>query len=174
LERFERLELFELREKIGAIVGRTLMRFFSRTPVRTFLLYPVLILLWELIIHAGRIEINPWFLPLMIWGYLQYRLCGKYRGVRGGGGPGPEVPPDRLVSSGLYAYTRNPMYLGHIIFLTGLTLTLRSWLAALITVAVAVWFHWRVLADERNLTAKLGEPYVAYTQSVKRWIPGLF
>jgi len=150
------------------------MRFFSRTPVRTFLLYPILILLWELILHAGRIEINPWFLPLMVWGYLQYRLCGQYRGTRGGGGPGPEILPDKLVSSGLYAYTRNPMYLGHMIFLTGLTLTLQSWLAALITVAVAVWFHSRVLADERNLIDKLGEPYVAYTKSVKRWVPGLF
>lgn len=150
------------------------MRFLSRTPVRTFLLFPLVVLLWEWIINGGRIEINFWFLPLMIWGYLQYRLCGRYRGRRGGGGPGPEVPPDRLVSSGLYGYTRNPMYLGHIIFLSGLTLTLRSWLGALITVAVAVWFHFRVLADERQLTVKLGPPYVAYTKSVKRWLPGLF
>ncbi|HMA79469.1 MAG TPA: isoprenylcysteine carboxylmethyltransferase family protein, partial [Candidatus Binatia bacterium] len=86
----------------------------------------------------------------------------------------PEILADKLVSSGLYAYTRNPMYLGHIIFLAGLTLTLRSWLAALITVAVALWFHFRVLADERNLTIKLGQSYIAYTKSVKRWIPGLF
>jgi protein-S-isoprenylcysteine O-methyltransferase Ste14 len=150
------------------------MRFLNRTPVRTFLVYPVLTLLWELIINAGRIEINPWFLPLMIWGYLQYRWCGKYRMARGGGGPGPNVPGERLVSSGLYAYTRNPMYLGHIIFLTGLTLTFRSWFAALITLAVALWFHFRVVADERNLSVKLGPSYVAYTKSVKRWLPGLF
>ena len=150
------------------------MRFFSRTPVRTFLLYPLLTLLFELIVHSGRIEINPWFLPLMIWGYLQYRLCGNYRTARGGGGPGPEIPPERLVSSGLYAYTRNPMYLGHIIFLIGLTLTLQSWLAALITIAVAIWFHLRVLADEQKLSVELGPPYVAYTKSVKRWVPGLF
>jgi hypothetical protein len=150
------------------------MRFFSRTPVRTFLLYPLLTLLLELIVHSGRIEINPWFLPLMIWGYLQYRLCGNYRTARGGGGPGPEIPPERLVSSGLYAYTRNPMYLGHIIFLIGLTLTLQSWLAALITIAVAIWFHLRVLADEQKLSVELGPPYVAYTKSVKRWVPGLF
>lgn len=56
-----------------------------------------------------------------------------------------------ILSSGLYAYTRNPMYLGHIIFLSGLTLTLRSWLAAVITLDVAVWFHFRMLADERQL-----------------------
>jgi len=150
------------------------MRFFSRTPVRTFLVYPLVTLIWELITHAGRIETNLWFLPLMVWGFLQYRLCGKYRMTRGGGGPGPEIPPERLVSTGLYAYTRNPMYLGHIIFLTGLTLTLRSWFAGLITVAVAVWFHFRVLADERNLSVKLGPSYVSYTKSVKRWVTGLF
>ena len=150
------------------------MRFVSRTPVRTFLLYPSATLLWEWVIHSGTIEINFWFLPLMIWGFLQYRLCGKYRMNRGGGGPGPQIPADQLVSSGLYAYTRNPMYLGHIIFLSGLTLTLRSWLAAVISLGVAVWFHFRVLADERQLAVKLGAPYVAYTKSVKRWVPGLF
>jgi protein-S-isoprenylcysteine O-methyltransferase Ste14 len=150
------------------------MKFLLRTPIRTFLVYPAITLLWELFIHAGRIEVNFWFLPLMIWGYLQYLLCGRYRAKLGGGGPGPRIPPDKLVSGGLYAYSRNPMYLGHIIFLTGLTLTLRSWLAAAITVAVAVWFHVRVLEDERNLTVNLGAAYVAYTKSVKRWLPGLF
>jgi protein-S-isoprenylcysteine O-methyltransferase Ste14 len=43
-----------------------------------------------------------------------------------------------------------------------------------ITLAVAIWLHFRVLADEANLTRQLGAPYVAYTQRVKRWIPGLF
>ncbi len=150
------------------------MKFLSRTPVRTFILYPFITILWELITHAGRIDVNFWFLPLMIWGYLQYRVCGKFRMARGGGGPGPDVPGERLVSSGFYAYTRNPMYLGHIIFLTGLSLTLQSWFAALICLGVALWFHFRVLADERNLAIKLGPPYAAYMKSVKRWIPGLF
>jgi protein-S-isoprenylcysteine O-methyltransferase Ste14 len=110
----------------------------------------------------------------MLWGYLQYRLCGLYRIKRGGGGPGLDIPPERLVSTGPYACTRNPMYLGHIIFLTGLTLALRSWFAGLITVAVAVWFHSRVLDDEKKLAVRLGKLYIDYTKSVKRWIPGLF
>ena len=66
------------------------------------------------------------------------------------------------------------MYLGHIIYLIGLTLTLRSPLAALITVASAIWFHLRVLGDEKKLAQLLGDPYIAYTTQVKRWIPGLF
>jgi protein-S-isoprenylcysteine O-methyltransferase Ste14 len=66
------------------------------------------------------------------------------------------------------------MYLGHIIFLLGLTLAFRSRLAALITVATAVWFHRRVLSDEKKLPAHLGPAYVEYQKKVKRWIPGLF
>jgi protein-S-isoprenylcysteine O-methyltransferase Ste14 len=37
-----------------------------------------------------------------------------------------------------------------------------------------VWFHWRVLRDERGLAGRFGEPYIAYTRRVKRWLPGLF
>ena len=150
------------------------MRFFSRTPVRTFVIYPVVALVWEVAIDGVQFEPNLWFAPLMIWGYLQYRLCGRYRLRRGGGGPGLETPPDRLVATGFYAYTRNPMYLGHIIFLTGLTLALKSSLAALITIATAIWFHLRVVGDEKKLVQRLGQPYVNYLASVKRWIPGLF
>jgi hypothetical protein len=150
------------------------MRFLSRTPVRTFFLYPIITLLWELIIHKGELNFHPLFLPLMLWGYLQYRLCGLYRVKHGGGGPGLETPPVRLVSSGPYAYTRNPMYLGHLIYLTGLALTLQSTFAAVITVAVAVWFHLRVRGDEAKLVERLGSPYIDYSRSVKRWLPGLF
>jgi hypothetical protein len=150
------------------------MRFVSRTPVRTFLIYPIATLVWEYLFNRGNLHFDALFLPLMLWGYLQYRLCGLYRIKHGGGGPGLETPPERLVSSGPYAYTRNPMYLGHIIFLIGLTLTLQSWFAALITIAVAIWFHIRVLGDEKKLASTLGNPYVDYVNTVKRWIPGLF
>jgi len=150
------------------------MRFFSRTPVRTFLLYPIIAALWEFTINGRVLELYPLYVPLMLWGYLQYRLCGRYRSHHGGGGPGLETPPERLVATGSYAYTRNPMYLGHIIFLIGLTLTLKSWLAAMIAVGVAIWFQRRVLSDEKELAQTLGQSYVEYTQSVKRWIPGLF
>lgn len=150
------------------------MRIFSRTPVRSFVIYPAVTLLWELALQGQQLSVNLWFAPLLIWGYLQYRLCGRYRVRIGGGGPGLETPPERLVANGLYAYTRNPMYLGHIIFLIGLTLTLKSWLAALITIGTAVWFHLRVVGDEQKLIQRLGQPYSDYLNNVKRWIPGLF
>jgi hypothetical protein len=149
------------------------MRLLQRTPVRTFVVYPFITIAWEFVVRSGNLDPNFWFLPLMLWGYLQYRLCGLYRIKYGGGGPGLETPPERLVATGPFAYSRNPMYLGHIIFLTGLTLTFKSWLAGLITIAVAAWFHSRVLGDETKLIERLGQPYVDYLASVKRWIPGL-
>jgi len=155
---------------ITAVAARLL----RKTPFRTFVLYPLITLIWELSFRQGRLDLQPIFFPLMLWGYLQYRLCGRYRIKRGGGGPGLEIPPERLVTTGPYAYTRNPMYLGHIIFLAGLTLTLKSLLAGLLTGAGACWFHARALKDERRMTERFGTPYVEYTASVKRWLPGLF
>ena len=144
------------------------------TSFRTFLLYPLIVVSWELILNEWQLRLEPWFLPLLAWGYLQYWLIGKYRIRIGGGGPGMDTPPERLVSTGPFAWCRNPMYLGHIIFLVGLTLSLQSVLAALITVATAVWFHLRVRRDEGHLAERFGQPYLDYAARVRRWVPGLF
>ena len=150
------------------------MKQLHSTSFRTFVLYPVLIVAWELLLNDGRLRLEPWFLPLLAWGYLQYRLVGRYRIRRGGGGPGMDTPPERLVTGGPFALCRNPMYLGHIIFLAGLALSLQSWLAAALAVGTAVWFQFRVRRDERRLEERFGEPYREYAARVKRWVPGLF
>jgi hypothetical protein len=143
------------------------------TSFRSFLLYPVVVVAWELALNRGTLRFEPAFLPLLAWGYLQYRLVGKYRIRRGGGGPGMDTPPERLVTSGPFAWCRNPMYLGHIIFLLGLALSLRSELAAAITIATIVWFQFRVRRDERRLVERFGQPYLDYKARVRRWIPGV-
>ena len=92
----------------------------------------------------------------------------------GGGGPGITVPPEHLVEDGLYAYTRNPMYLGHLIFMLGLAVTFWSWLALILLAVNAIWFHRRVLDDEARLSKLFGAQYADYQARVKRWIPGVF
>ena len=82
-----------------------------------------------------------------------------------------DTPPERLVTAGPYAWCRNPMYLGHIVFLLGLTLALQSGVAGLITVASAIWFHFRVRRDERRLQAMFGKAYQEYAARVSRWLP---
>jgi hypothetical protein len=154
---------------------RTLRRWLQSTSNRTFAVYPAVVIAVELLLNRGDLEIVPWAAPLLLWGYLQYRLCGNYRTRLGGGGPGLDVPPQRIVDSGIYRFIRNPMYLGHLIFMLGLALTFRSWLA----VALLAWIilvggvagrqdrHTRELAERlaagddepsEDLTARLRDP----------------
>jgi protein-S-isoprenylcysteine O-methyltransferase Ste14 len=148
-------------------------RLLARTPLRTFLIYPICVIAFELAIRRGQIVVVPWGAPLLVWGYAQYRLVGNYRMLRGGGGPGITVPPQHLVVGGPYAYTRNPMYLGHLIFLLGLAVTFWSAFALALFAVQALWFHRRVLADEARLRAQFGAQYERYEVQVKRWIPAL-
>jgi protein-S-isoprenylcysteine O-methyltransferase Ste14 len=157
-----------------AAVTRELMRWFVRTPVQTFILCPLVVIAVELARHDGRLVIVPWGGLLLAWGYLQYRLVGCHRLGLAGGGPGIEVPPQRILAEGPYRYLRNPMYLGHLIFMLGLAVAFWSWFALILFAVRAVWFQARVLQDEARLRRIFGADYVAYCARVKRWIPGVF
>jgi protein-S-isoprenylcysteine O-methyltransferase Ste14 len=148
-----------------------ILRWLMRTPVQTFLLCPLVVIVFETVWQGGRPLVVWWGLPLLAWGYLQYKLIGGYRGMRAGGGPGIETAPNRILDHGPYGYTRNPMYLGHLIFMTGLALTFWSWFALILLVLRAIWFHCRVLNDEAQLRQIFGVDYDAYRARVKRWIP---
>ena len=153
--------------------GAAVMRWLRGTSNRTFVLWPIALLSGEAALQNGLPRIDPWALPLLAWGYLQYRLVGNYRLREGGGGPGISIPPERLVTVGPYRLCRNPMYLGQLIFLAGLAAALHSWVAAAVFAFHAVWFHRRVRDDEARLAALFGDPYREYLARVKRWIPGL-
>jgi protein-S-isoprenylcysteine O-methyltransferase Ste14 len=148
-----------------------LLRWLSSTPHRTFIVYPGLVLLFELGRRRSPVPRRPAFLLLLPWGYLQYELTGRYRATRHAGSRGFANAPDRLLTDGPYRLTRNPMYLGHLIFLLGLALTWRSRLGWLILLCCLPWFHQRVLQDEDRLRAKFGDSYIAYQRRVRRWLP---
>ena len=140
------------------------------TPARTFVLYPTVVCVSSVLGSSGR-PFDLRFAPLLAWGYAQYYFCGEYRQRLHAGSRGMERLPDRLIESGAYALTRNPMYLGHLIFLLGLALLSRSRLAWLLFIVSAPWFHVRVLQDEARLTEQFGDPYRRYCDRVRRWIP---
>ncbi|MGE5537735.1 MAG: methyltransferase family protein [Gemmatimonas sp.] len=154
-----------------ADLRQTVADWLKSTPKRSFALYPIVVVLFELAVRGGHLAFNPWGVLLLIWGYGEYRLIRDYRGSHGGGGPGFQAQPDRIVDHGPYRFTRNPMYLGHLIFMLGLAITFESWLALAILLVNIPWFHRRVLDDERKLEARFGAEYRAYKARVKRWIP---
>src|SRR4026209_21537 len=99
------------------------LRWLQRTPVHSFLLAPLLVIAFELALNRGTLTFVPWGIPLMIWGFLQYKFVGGYRLPLAGGTSGMDAMPNRIIDTGPYQYTRNPMYLGHLIFMLGLAIT---------------------------------------------------
>lgn len=76
-----------------------------------------------------------------------------------------------LVTSGIYRYTRNPMYLGLTLALLGVAAWL-WWLPALLAAAgfAAYITRFQIAPEERVLRLKFGDAYVRYCQSVRRWL----
>ncbi len=148
-------------------------RWLRSTSNRTFVFWPVALFAAEAALQQGVPQIHNGALPLLAWGYLQYRWIGSFRAREGGGGPGVAIAPDRIVTAGPYRWVRNPMYLGHLVFLVGLALALGSWPGAAVFAFHLAWFHRRVRDDEKRLAELFGEPYRDYCRRVKRWIPGI-
>ncbi|HLQ61809.1 MAG TPA: isoprenylcysteine carboxylmethyltransferase family protein [Candidatus Acidoferrales bacterium] len=151
----------------------SLRRLARSSSAQTFVVFPALVLAAEALRRGAFPRLDGRFLPLLAGGYLQYRLCGDYRGRRGGGGPGFDRPPERLVTTGPYALTRNPMYLGHLLFTAGLALCLHSPLAWCLLLERWARFSRRVSRDEARLERLFGARYRAYRAAVPRWIPAV-
>jgi protein-S-isoprenylcysteine O-methyltransferase Ste14 len=76
-----------------------------------------------------------------------------------------------LVTSGIYRFTRNPMYLGLTLVLLGWAAFL-CWVWALLgPVVFAIYIsRFQIAPEERALSAKFGAAYTEYTIRVRRWL----
>ena len=76
-----------------------------------------------------------------------------------------------LVTSGVYAFTRNPMYLGLALLLLGWAMLLGD-AAGFAGPPLFMWLIERVQirAEERRLSERFGEDYATYVRHVNRWI----
>ncbi|MGW5821390.1 methyltransferase family protein [Streptomyces noursei] len=93
---------------------------------------------------------------------------------RGGGTPLPYDPPHQLVTSGPYAYVRNPMQLSVVLFYTLLGLLTRD--ARVFAGAVAAYAYGAGLATWHEggpMRKTYGEPWTAYRAAVPAWLPRL-
>lgn len=78
--------------------------------------------------------------------------------------------PDRLVTGGIFAVTRNPIYVAFALVLVGEFLIFPSWLLALYLVAGFALFHRQVVREEVFLAAHYGQAYAAYRARVHRYL----
>ncbi len=84
------------------------------------------------------------------------------------------APGQRVISTGLYAILRHPMYSGGLIMLFGTPLALGSWWALLLFIPMALIIVMRLLEEEKFLAKNLPD-YNEYCQNVRyRLIPSLW
>jgi protein-S-isoprenylcysteine O-methyltransferase Ste14 len=103
-----------------------------------------------------------WTTP--VWAVLLFRRAGT------------EIQPTSatnkaLVTSGPYAFTRNPMYLGLAIVAFGIALWVGCWpmlLAPLGVFLTANFVH--IPFEEAKMRRQFGEAFEAYASKVRRWL----
>ncbi|MGD9811496.1 MAG: isoprenylcysteine carboxylmethyltransferase family protein [Sphingobium sp.] len=88
---------------------------------------------------------------------------------------GTDVKPwkatSAVVDKGVYAWTRNPMYLGMALLYAGLAIAFRSISAlALLPLVIAIVRTQVIAREERYLEEKFGSTYLAYKARVRRWL----
>lgn len=76
-----------------------------------------------------------------------------------------------LVESGVFRFTRNPMYLGMLGILLGWAAFLASLLAVLLLPGFVLYMtRFQIVPEERALTARFGAAFAGYAKKVRRWL----
>jgi protein-S-isoprenylcysteine O-methyltransferase Ste14 len=90
---------------------------------------------------------------------------------RTGQDPKPWKATPEIITAGVYAYTRNPMYLGMALVQVGFGFAFaNAWMIALIPPVLVIIYAIAIRHEEAYLARKFGEPYSEYKRSVRRWV----
>lgn len=84
----------------------------------------------------------------------------------------PHLDPNALVSSGVFHYTRNPIYLGDVLVLVGLILRWDALPFGLVLIPGFIWvIHTRFIrGEEGRLRAAFGAAFDDYAKVTRRWV----
>lgn len=83
----------------------------------------------------------------------------------------PNRGAQHLVSTGIFAVSRNPIYLGNTLLLAGIALAWPSpWLLVTALIAAVLVDRLAIRREERHLSARFGAAFAEYMQRVPRWI----
>ena len=83
----------------------------------------------------------------------------------------PSAHSSKVVTSGLYAYSRNPIYLGWFLLIAGIGFRNASLLVLVIAVTMVLLLYRAVIVEEEAyLEKRFGDEYLRYKKSVRRWL----
>jgi protein-S-isoprenylcysteine O-methyltransferase Ste14 len=90
------------------------------------------------------------------------------------GGQNRQVWANALVDTGMFAHSRNPLYLANLLLFLGLAIVHNGWAMYLIVVPFFVFAYVCVIAaEEHYLHGRFGPVYADYCRRVPRWLPSL-
>ncbi|MFZ0906131.1 MAG: isoprenylcysteine carboxylmethyltransferase family protein [Mycobacterium sp.] len=78
--------------------------------------------------------------------------------------------PDELVTTGVFAWSRNPIYVALFLVLVGQFLVFPNWVPSAYLVAGTWLFHRQVLREEEFMRGQYGEEYAVYCRRVRRYV----
>ena len=83
----------------------------------------------------------------------------------------PGHPTSKVVKTGVFSISRNPLYLASVIVLLGIALTLNIlWALVMLLASVVLCHYVLIIPEEQYLAVKFGEEYKEYITSVHRWL----
>jgi protein-S-isoprenylcysteine O-methyltransferase Ste14 len=83
----------------------------------------------------------------------------------------PGHPTSKVVNTGVFGISRNPLYLASVILFSGLALALNMlWALVMLLFSIVVCIYVLIIPEEQYLAAKFGEEYKEYAASVHRWL----
>ena len=85
--------------------------------------------------------------------------------------PKPWLPTPEIIRSGIYRFTRNPMYVGLALLQSAIGIGLGNlWILLLVPLVCAVVYSTAIRHEEAYLERKFGDSYLDYKKSVRRWL----
>jgi protein-S-isoprenylcysteine O-methyltransferase Ste14 len=119
-----------------------------------------------------RINFYQYFgIPLFLIGLFVLLHCIIKFAIVGRGTLSPIDPTKKLVTSGIYRYSRNPMYLGVLMALIGEALFFKSYYLGIYLLIMALIFNFFILVvEEPRLHEDFGDEYSRYRNRVRRWL----
>ncbi len=100
----------------------------------------------------------------IVWCFLLFARVGE-------GTPNRWDPPRTLVTTGPFAWTRNPIILSHALATLGVALVIASPAMVVLVLVLGGAVQFVVRHEERTLEARYGDAYRRYRDTVPRWVP---
>lgn len=83
----------------------------------------------------------------------------------------PGRPTTKVIKTGVFAISRNPLYLGGVLVLLGIALALNMlWALLMLFLSMFLCHYVLIVPEEQYLEAKFGNEYKEYADSVRRWL----